>query len=256
VESVSILRALTRRPLLLALGALLALAVGLLGAYRVSSAPPFLESKMTSVGYASQRVLVDTPESLIADARAKGATSIVIRATVLADQLSSDDVHAAIARRLRVKPDEIGSISSTTAIPETESPLAKQVLEVTKPTQPYVVSVGLEGGQPILAIQAAAPDPRRAAQLMSATTTALAAAGRDAVPARGPVRVVRLGGADVGVKQAGGGKKKAAIGAAAVFVLWCVALVAADGVARRRRMSSWDGEPVDASFSGGASFPR
>lgn len=249
MESVSILRALTRRPVLLALGVALAFAVGLFGAYRVSIAPPGLGSKQTSAGFAGQRVLVDTPSSLIADARAKGATAIVIRATVLADLIESDAMRAEIARRLGVAPGEVGGISSTTATPETETPLAKEALEVTRPVEPYVVSIGLQAGQPILVIQALAPDPSGAARLMRATTAALAVAGRRAEPARGEVRVERLGDAQVIVKQAGGGKKKAAIAAMLVLVLWCAGLVAIEGLRRRRR-------PLrDASFPRGAPFP-
>ena len=243
MESVGILRALTRHPLLLGLGAALALAVGVLTAFGVSAAPPFLTSKATSAGYATQRVLVDTPQSLIADARAKGAPAIVIRATILADLVSSDRMRAAIARDLALHPTEIGAISSTISVPQTESPLAKQVLEVTAPTEPYLVSVGLEAGQPILSIQAVAPDARAAAGLATATTTELARAGRAGAPARGPVKVRRLGAVHVGTRQTGGSKKKAAVVALAVFVLWAFAVAAADGIARRgagRSGRMWD----------------
>jgi hypothetical protein len=246
VESVSILRALTRRPLLLGLGVALALAIGLLAAYRVSPSPPFLSSKTVSSGFANQRVLVDTPESLIANAQAKGATAIVVRATILADLVTSEAAQARIARALGVPPREVGAIASTIAVPQTESPLAKQVLEVTRPVAPYVVSVGLEAGQPILAIQAVAPDSQAAACLIAATTEVLTEAGRRGAPARGPVRVEQLGAAEVGAKQVGGGKKKAALAALAILVLWCAGLVVADGVARRRDArlpAGWVGDP-------------
>jgi len=242
MESVTILRALSRRRLLVGLGVVLALAIGLLGAYRVSVLPPALKSGATTAGFASQRVLVDTPTSLVADATPEGATSIVIRATILADLVESDGMRRAIARRLGVPPSEVGAIASTTASPQTETPLATQALEVTRPTEPYVVSVGLQAGQPILAMQTIAPDAGGAARLMRATTTALVAAGHAAAPARGPVEVERLGAAQVGVKQVGGGKKKAAIGALIVLVLWSAALVALDGISRRRALSGWAGE--------------
>ncbi len=246
MESVTILRALTRRPLLLGLGLALALAVGLLGAYRVSTSPPFLTGKAVESGFASQRVLVDTPESLVADAQAKGATAIVIRATILADLLTSDATKARIAGALGVAPSEVGAIASTIAVPQTETPLAKAVLEANRPSRPYVVSVGLEAGQPILALQAAAPDPGGARRLIGATVAALTAAGRNAAPARGPVRVKRLDAAEVGAMQVGGGKKKAALAALAVLVLWCIGLVALEGVAQRRRAlpaGAWAPEP-------------
>lgn len=250
MESVTILRALLRRRLLFGLGVVLAVAVGVLGAYSVSLSPPGAKSKTVTAGFASQRVLVDTPTSLVADARAKGATSIVIRATILADLVESEAMRREIARAVGVPLAKLGTISSTTAVPQTESPLAKQVLEVTKPTQAYLVSVGLQAGQPILAIQTAAPDATAAARLARAATAALAAAGRRGEPARGPVKVERLGVAQVGVREAGGGKKKAAMAALMVLVLWSAALVAADGIARRRRLSG------GASFPNGISLPR
>ncbi len=250
MESVTILRALSRRRLLLALGLLLVLCVDLLGSYRVSILPPALHSATSRSGFASQRVLVNTPSSLIADARAKGATSIVIRATILADLIESDDVRSAIAREAGVRPEAVGTIASTTASPQTESPLAKQVLEVTRPAEPYVVSVGLQAGQPILSIQAIAPGARDAGRLVQATTAALTAAGRRAALARGPVAVEPVGSVQSGVEEAGGGKKKAALAALAILVLWCAALVGADGLARRR------GAAAGASFPGGISLPR
>jgi hypothetical protein len=250
MESVTILRALLRRRLLFGLGVLLAIAVGVLGAYSVSLSPPGMKSKTVTAGFASQRVLVDTPTSLVADARAKGATSIVIRATILADQVESAAMRREIAKAVGISSAELGAISSTTASAQTESPLAKQVLEVTRPIQPYLVSVGLQAGQPILAIQTAAPSAAAAARLARAATVALAAAGRRGEPARGLVRVERLGTAQVGVRQAGGGKKKAAMAALVVLVFWCAALVAADGIRRRRRL------PEGASFPSGISLPR
>jgi hypothetical protein len=242
MESIGILRALLRRPLLLVLGALLALAVGVLASYRVSLLPPGLQSRMASAGFARQRLLVDTPTSLIADARAKGAPAIVIRTTILADQMEGDGVRAALAEKMGVPPGAIGVISSTTATPETESPLAKQALEATRPSEPYVVSLGLEAGQPILTVLATAPDADAAAALARATTTSLTAAARRASPARGAVRVERIGAAEVGSKQVGGGKKKAAIGVLLILAIWCSAIVLADGARRRRRRSHGWGE--------------
>ena len=56
MESIGILRALLRRPWLLALGCLLALAVGVLGAYRVSLLPPGVQSRNVTAGFARQRL--------------------------------------------------------------------------------------------------------------------------------------------------------------------------------------------------------
>jgi|SRR5689334_4614532 len=243
MESIGILRALLRRPWLLALGLLLAFAIGLTGAYDVSLFPPGVKSRTATAGFAHQRLLINTSTSLIADARAKGAQAIVTRAIVLADLMEGNAARAALARRLRVDPDEVGVISSTTASPMTETPLATKALEATRPTEPYLVSLGLEAGEPILSLLATAPDRGAAAALARATTAELSAAARRATPARGPVRVEEIGAAETGTKEAGGGKKKALIGAAVVFVLWCVALVAADGARRRGRAPGRSAQP-------------
>ena len=124
-------------------------------------------------------------------------------------------------------------------MPETETPLATKALEATRPVDPYLVSIGLEAGEPIISVLATAPQAHAAAALAKATTAELGAAARRGTPARGAVRVEEIGGVAVGTKEAGGGKKKAAIGAVVVFVLWCVALVAADGARRRGRVRGW-----------------
>jgi hypothetical protein len=242
MESIGILRALLRRPWLLALGCLLALAVGVLGAYRVSLLPPGVQSRTVTAGFARQRLLINTPTSLIADARAKGAQAIVTRSILLADLMEGDAARSALARRLGIDPGEVGVISSTTALPETETPLATKALEATRPANPYLVSLGLEAGEPILSVLATAPEAHAAAALARATTAELTAAAQRATPARGPVRVEEIGAVAVGTKEAGAGKKKAAIGAVVVFVLWCIALVAADGVWRRGRAPGWPAE--------------
>ena len=55
MEAITILRELWRLRYLVFLGAMLALAIGLMTAYRISLAPPKLESRQYHVGRARQR---------------------------------------------------------------------------------------------------------------------------------------------------------------------------------------------------------
>ena len=61
-------------------------------AYRISLAPPKLESRQYHVGVASARVLVDTPDSQVVDLNPKGADALSSRASLLANLMASSPV--------------------------------------------------------------------------------------------------------------------------------------------------------------------
>ena len=90
MESLGILRSLWRHPIALAVGVVLALAVGAMAHYEVTLSPPSLKSRALESGYAQEHVLVDSQTSLIVDAQAKDAESISTRAIILSDLLADD----------------------------------------------------------------------------------------------------------------------------------------------------------------------
>jgi hypothetical protein len=239
MESVGILRALWRRPALLALGVLLAIGFGMLAMYRVSLSPIGLGSRATVSGYAFERALVDTPQSLVAASRPKGATSIFTRATLLGDLMAGDRARAAMARGLGLSPAAIGVLGPSTSTPATETPLATQALEVTRPHEPYVLNISEDTDQPILSLLATAPSQEGAARLSKAAIAALTAEANRASSPRGGLRVTQLGEAETGIKQTSPGKKKAAIAAIAILLIWCVAIVVIDGLRRRLASPAW-----------------
>ena len=98
MEAITILRELWRLRYLVFLGAILALAIALMTAYRISLAPPKLESRQYHVGVASARVLVDTPDSQVVDLNPKGADALSSRASLLANLMASSPVKTIIAR--------------------------------------------------------------------------------------------------------------------------------------------------------------
>ncbi len=238
MESLGIIRVLGRHRIALLLGGLLALFVGIGALYQISLAPPALKSRATSSAHALERVLVNTPTSLIADARARGATSIVVATTLLGDLLASDEARAEMAREAGLRSAEIGVISPARAAPVVVTPLTEQVLPLTKPSQPYLVSVSAAPGLPILSIQANTPDVRSAARLARAATATLSTVARDSPVVGGSVRIERVGKAAIGSTSLGTGKAKALILALLVFALWCTAVIVFDGIGRRRRAAS------------------
>ena len=126
MEAITILRELWRLRYLVFLGAMLALAIALMTAYRISLAPPKLESRQYHVGVASARVLVDTPDSQVVDLNPKGADALSSRATLLANLMASSPVkkHHRAGRRGAGQPDLVAVAPSATG-PTAPTPLSE-----------------------------------------------------------------------------------------------------------------------------------
>lgn len=232
MESVGILRALWRRWILVGFG--LALAIGSF-AFLV-----YGRGGASTSGFAVERVLVDTPKSLVVDADAKGAEAIVTRAQLLGSLIASDEARTATARAAGLRPAALGVIAPGTTAPVALTPLAEQALEVTKPTQPYIVTVSEDPRLPILTIYATAPNPKGARRLADATAKTLTSLGREAVVVGDDLAVKSLGEAEAGTKSIGTGKLKALIVSVVLLVLWCTLIVVFDGLSRRRyQPSQW-----------------
>jgi len=234
MESVGILRALWRRRLLVSLGALLALAMAVFAVYRVSPASLSLQARTASSGYALERVLIDTPTSLAADADAKGADSIANRAALLGALLASDEARATMADKLGLRPSQIAVIGAADALPQVPTPLATKAIEVAKPHEPYSVVVDADPSLPILSIYAAAPDARKAEGLADQAIAALHPLAAATLPAAGDVKIERLGRVEAGTKTVSPSKAKALAVGLMVFLIWCIAIIVLDSLLLRR----------------------
>lgn len=243
MESVGILRVLWRRRALAALGFLLALAAGVLGLYRVSLAPPELQSRTAVSSSATQRLLVDTSNSLVADARPKGVDSILTRMLLVGNLIASDRARATLGREASLRPAEIGTIGPAAQAPGVPTPLAEGAIEVARPKEPYVVAVKVEDPSlPILSVFVTTPDPRSAKELAGAATIALAAAARRSPFAGDAARVERVGKPTIGSRASGFGKAKAIAVVLVLFIVWCAAIVILDSLLRHAPLpSAWTG---------------
>lgn len=238
MELVAILRVLWRRRLVVGAGALLALILALNGAYTVSFSSPVLRSRATTTGVAAETAFVNTSQSLVANAYAKGAESVVQRAGLLGNLLASQPARAALASRLGVAASEVEVAAPGVGFPPVTTTLAEQATEVSRPGSPYVVTLSEDLTLPILTLVAAAPDERRASALVHASIAELASLGAR-TPALGRnLEVERVGIGSVYSKTSGGSKVKAVLVAFFFFVLWCVGVAAFDAFSRRRRRAS------------------
>jgi hypothetical protein len=234
MESVGFLRALWGQRIFVALIAVLSLAAGISAGFRVSVLPPAVESSGGGSGFALNRVLVDTSRSLVADARAPGASTINARAILLGALMATDPMRARIAREAGLRSEDLAVVGPTTEAPLVATPLAEQAIEVTQPVQPNVVTVTVDPLLPILSIFAAAPDSKQADNVANAATDALASIARENPIGERAVKIDRLAKPQVGTRPAPSGLKMAALFTVGIFIICCFFVVLGHGIARRR----------------------
>lgn len=224
---VALLRVLWRRRLAVLVGLVVAVAVAVVG-IKMKGAP-------TATTSASSRVLIDTPRSLVATANAPGALTIYPRARVIADLMATGSAEAEVARAAGLDPDEVAILGPGAAAPPLViTGVAEQAAEVVRPVAPYLVSVEVTPGLPILTITAIGADLETAVALGEAAVETLPAVARAAPGGGDSVSVETLGEPNIATEVSGGRKKIAAM-ALFLFGAWCLVVVAFDRPLRRRR---------------------
>jgi hypothetical protein len=224
---VAVVRVLWRRRIAVLVGLVAAVAIGAIGLK--------LHGSPTAATAATDRVLIDTPRSLVVAAAAPGGPTIYPRSRVVAELLASEEAQAEIARRAGLDPSEVAVLGPGAAAPPlVVTAIAEQAEEVARPTAPYLVSVEVTPGLPILTITATGSDRAVAVRLGEAALATLPSVARGAPGGGDSVRVDPLGKATIATSVSGG-RKTIAIGAFVFFLLWCLVVVALDRPLRRRR---------------------
>jgi hypothetical protein len=169
MDTVTILRDLWRRRLLVVLVVLVAIPAGILVTHRLVF--PFkLESRKYKVGVATARVLIDTPSSQVVEVAPKGSDTLGTRANLLASLMVDGVVKSAIAARAGLRPDELVGVSESAAesSPADSSPKPRANVLTTK------VVENTAGDQlPIIEIEAQAANAQAAARLADAAVTGM-----------------------------------------------------------------------------------
>ena len=112
--------------------------------------------------------------------------------------------------------------------------VAEQASEVVRPVAPYLVSVEITPGQPILSITAIGTDETTVIALGKAAVETLPTVAREAPGGGDSVRVETVGAQTIAIKTSGG-RKTIALAALVFFAFWCIAVIALDRPLRRRR---------------------
>lgn len=167
MEVIRVLRVLRPRRLLLAMGAIAALAL----AFALGG------GESSSTGVAWTRVALDTPRSQVVEVNPLGADSLAWRASLLVHLMATESAKQRIAADLGVRPDQLAVVDPALSAPEVPASLPKAAAEAAGTSAaPYVLTVYLNGeALPIISIEAQAPDRPRAARLAIAAAAELKA---------------------------------------------------------------------------------
>ena len=195
MELVDILRVLARHRLALVLGLLLAAVAGVAVQYRVTISPPALGERVSTSSSAQARLLLDAPEEPpIVDLDSGVATTLALRAGLLADLLATDRVRAGIARRIGVAPSELAVLGPAGDPPTIRVPLAVAAADAARVThEAYVLSVAADTSIPIVSFSAAAPDATTARRIVAAAASSYEALVTSSAAHRSRLSVERLG---------------------------------------------------------------
>lgn len=247
MESVTILRELFR----LRLAVVVAGVISLLIAYAIAfglSFPP--QSRSYTVGIASARILVDTPNSQVVEVAPKGSETLGSRANVLANLMVDGEVKDAIAREAGLRSEQLVAGSLSTGGAEEQQTLDKSSFSLTT----GVVLNSDMAELPIIRVEAQAPDTERAIALADAAVTGLgnyldSRAKSQRIDDTRRLQVSGLGRAQ-GHEAARGNGKVAAIAAAVfVFVSGCVAILLISALVKGWRAAAALEREFDDEFS-------
>jgi hypothetical protein len=235
VELLGILRALARHRLIVFAGAILSVAVALAAAHAVSLNPPGLHREVKDTGYASQRILVDTPKSLVAEAAPPGGKAIATKAGLLASVLDSEEARALFAQAIDEPLAEVAVNDLDAALPPASNALAEKATESTAAgTAPYAVNVSQSPGLSLLTISAVAPDARTARELVAAAPTAMRSISTEVLAPRDRIRFEAVGPVVAESRQVSKTLVKPMIVGILLFLVWCVGTVTYDRLRGRR----------------------
>jgi len=254
MELITILRELWHRRALVIVVAVIALTAGLLFAFQVSLAPPSLKSRQYTIGLASAQLLIDTPDSVVADLRPAGADALSARTGLLANVIASDTVRTAIARDAGVPVDRLAIITPSAGTTAAGTLLSTRATQAANGPTGYLLNIRADPTLPIIQISAQAPTVRKAAQLAGAATIGLRqyiddVAATQRIPDRRRFVVTTLGAAKAEAATRGPRLLVALIVAIMTFVVGCAGIVIVSGIARGWRQAA-ELEQDDAGLSG------
>jgi len=271
MELARVLRELSKRPRLLALGAVIAALAAVFSVYHFDGGK--LKPKSLQYSSASSQVLVDSNSSVLGNV-SQPSEPLAIRAQVYANFMTSPAFLDDVAQQVGLSGSQLyaaGPNKTTEPRVEREPTDLKRNVEITGETKPYRLDFESQQELPTITINTQAPTTAQAVALANAAATGLqhyvasveSAAG---LPTNSRVIVRQLGPATGAVVDGGISKTLMVIVFLAVFMLWCVLVLMAgrfreiwrEGAATQDLAQAdggeqdWGGPTVQGDGAGGA----
>jgi hypothetical protein len=235
MNSVTILRNLWRRRMLVAVAGFVAFAAGWLFAFGPAlSFPP--KPRGYTVGVATANLLVDTPRSQVIEVAPKGSDTLAARANVLANLMVDGGIKDAIAKRAGLPSKKI--IASAPS-PDGSVPPPK----LNAHSMAYTTSVVLTSDMaelPIIKVQTQGPNVSKALRLANAAVDGLSdylntKATDDSVDATRRLQVRSLGTAQGMISERGPASLMAPVVVLLVFLGGCALILVVSALNSRWR---------------------
>jgi hypothetical protein len=237
MDTVTILRELWRRRMLVLGVGIVAVLAGLLIMYQATFPP---KSRQHSVGVATTSILVDTPSSAVVDVAPKGSDTLGVRANVLASVMVDGDVKAEIAQAAGLNPADIVGVAKSggTNQPVTTPASPKDPNAPVFTTQ--VLTDNTQDALPIIQVQAQAQDAATATKLANGAVVGLrnylsTKAAAERIPDAQRLQVNGLGVSQAHTISQGPSKIIAVIAMIVVFFLGCFAILGVVALIRNWR---------------------
>jgi hypothetical protein len=233
MDVIGAIRVLRTHRLLVFAALLISVAIGVFACYKVTpKLPPKFESRRTEIGLSTAQVLIDTPQSQIADTNAVADDpGIYAQATLLADVMATAPVQQEISQALKLPPGVlvVTPPPSSIAVPIRASPLAvagtalsgRGVWKLSVSTDPSLPIIGFSGSAPTVADAGRLVD--EAMKILPARLDLVASAQH--IPGSRKLVVNVIDPTRVGVGWAGARKSTGILVAVAVFFILLLAII-------------------------------
>ena len=243
MDVVTILRRLWRLRFQVLLIGCAAVMIGGLVSFQISFPP---KTRTHTVGFASARILIDTPSSQVVEVAPKGSESLGARASVLANLMVDGEIKAAIARRAGLPPSRLVASAPTAG----GEPAAGADAKAYTLTTAVVVNSDLSE-LPIIKVDAQAPTTAAAAKLANAAVTGLndyldSKAAAESVSDGRRLRVTGLGSALARDVTLGPGRLMGLVTAIFVFLCGCATLLLVSALISAWRQADADADAAES----------
>ncbi len=226
------LRELSRHRLLMALGACVAMFAAILSVYRLDGLS--LKSRALQYSSASTQVLVDSSSSVLGNL-SQSSEDLSTRAQVYANFMASPAVLSLVGKQVGLSGEQIyaaGPVNANQPRVVQEPTALKRNVEITGETVPYRLNFESQAGLPTINIFSQAPTTPQAVALANAAVVGLqryvtSLEAEDKIPSSSRIEIRQLGPANGAVVDGAISKQLAVMVFVAVFLLWCVLVLAA-----------------------------